>query len=305
MAPPPKDVLFGPIKDWGKGYSKALLEFDGEGGVKIRRQYVLENVANWITIEKEYRAEEETLRVVDGPSAEKAIEILNKVVVIQDSIVNRELDSFDFKYNRAEKEDKILDSITVRPKRLDSRMVEAMIYEWVFSTPKSKLRRMEPDTVKEQLERLETKIEDTEEKDSKVQKVKSINSIKKRKNLKTRSLKKEKKKVLGQVVIRQLKEELKVGLVVLAVPRPFQEMEWAEDLSSSDKEEEAKELMERLIEGQEAIVDGDEEMKEEEVIVEVKGDSIISDKSRTELEVAQVIRRNTITIKEVGELKYE
>ncbi|KAF8415692.1 hypothetical protein EV426DRAFT_722074 [Tirmania nivea] len=139
MAPPPKGVLFGPIKDWGKGHSKALLEFDGEGGVKMRRQYVLEDIANWITvpkfgeksqkIEKECRAEEETLRVVDGPSAERAIEILNKVVVIQDSAVKEELDGFDFEYNRAEKEDDILDSIIVRPKRPNGRVVEAMICE--------------------------------------------------------------------------------------------------------------------------------------------------------------------------------
>ncbi|KAF8422252.1 hypothetical protein EV426DRAFT_718285 [Tirmania nivea] len=265
MALPLKGVLFGPIKDWGKGYSKALLEFNGEGEFWSSEKRVRKSKrgkGDWdlytSQIEKECRVEEETLRVVDGPSAERAIEILNKEVVIQDGIVNGELDGFNFKYNRTEKEDKILDSITVRPKRPDGRIVEAMICKWVFSTPKSKLRRTELDIVKEQLERLETKIKGTKEKD--------------RKNLKTRSLKKEKKKVLGQVVIRQLEEELGVGLVVLAILRPFEEIEWAEDLLSSDKEKEVKEFTKRLVERQKAVVDSDEEMEEEEVIVGVKGD---------------------------------
>ncbi|RPB23802.1 hypothetical protein L211DRAFT_222651 [Terfezia boudieri ATCC MYA-4762] len=50
MASPPKDVLFGPIQDWGLGHSKLTLEFDGEGGVKKRRQYSLEDVTNWVAI---------------------------------------------------------------------------------------------------------------------------------------------------------------------------------------------------------------------------------------------------------------
>ena len=42
-----KVVLFGPIRDWGNSESNVLLEFDGEGGVKKRRQFVLEDVASW------------------------------------------------------------------------------------------------------------------------------------------------------------------------------------------------------------------------------------------------------------------
>ena len=42
-----KGVLFGPIRNWSNGESKVLLKFDGEGRVKKRRQFVLEEVVNW------------------------------------------------------------------------------------------------------------------------------------------------------------------------------------------------------------------------------------------------------------------
>ena len=47
MGPLNKGVLFGPIRNRGSGESKILLKFDRERGVKKRRQFVLEDVANW------------------------------------------------------------------------------------------------------------------------------------------------------------------------------------------------------------------------------------------------------------------
>ena len=46
MAPLNNGVLFSPIRNWGNGESKILLEFDGEGEAKKRRQFVLEDAAN-------------------------------------------------------------------------------------------------------------------------------------------------------------------------------------------------------------------------------------------------------------------
>ncbi|RPB18454.1 hypothetical protein L211DRAFT_854129 [Terfezia boudieri ATCC MYA-4762] len=137
MAPPPKGILFGPVQDWGKGSSKVLLEFDGEDGVKKIRQYILEDVTKWHLVpeflekgnkalgqvisnsrhlekewegniswehhvsqlEKENREEEEVIKVVDGPSVERAIEILNRGIVIQDGSVNRLLEGFNFEHS--------------------------------------------------------------------------------------------------------------------------------------------------------------------------------------------------------------
>ena len=47
MPPLNKGVLFGPIRNWSNGESKILLEFDSEGRVQKRRQFVLQNMAGW------------------------------------------------------------------------------------------------------------------------------------------------------------------------------------------------------------------------------------------------------------------
>ena len=46
MVKPPKGVIFGPLTNWGTGGSKALFEYDGEGGVKKVKQFVLEDISN-------------------------------------------------------------------------------------------------------------------------------------------------------------------------------------------------------------------------------------------------------------------
>jgi len=54
MAPQPhsRGVLFSSVKDWGQGSTTLLLELDGEGDLKMRRQLTLENETNWLAILK-------------------------------------------------------------------------------------------------------------------------------------------------------------------------------------------------------------------------------------------------------------
>jgi len=46
MVRPPKGVIFGPLTNWEAGGSKALFEYDGEGGVKKVKQFMLEDITN-------------------------------------------------------------------------------------------------------------------------------------------------------------------------------------------------------------------------------------------------------------------
>ncbi|KAF8433146.1 hypothetical protein BGX38DRAFT_1146219 [Terfezia claveryi] len=141
MAPPLQGVLFGPIKDWGKGSSKVLLEFE-EGGVKKRRQFALEDITSWHEVPEfrergtkalvqagrnserakqewsgegdwelhisqlEWRGsqDEETIRVRDSFSAKRAIEILTRGIAIQDGAINGQLEGLDFEYTKEDKE---------------------------------------------------------------------------------------------------------------------------------------------------------------------------------------------------------
>ncbi|RPB20405.1 hypothetical protein L211DRAFT_870687 [Terfezia boudieri ATCC MYA-4762] len=163
MAPPPRGVLYGPIKDWEKGSSKVLLELGEEGGGQWT-QFVLENVSNWHNIpefgergrrallqagsnienrrrewigdedwdihisrqERLGREEEEVLRVKDGLSAERAMEILTKGLAIQDTSVNGHLEGFDVAY--------------IRPMRADGSVLDGMSRRWILAIPKAKKR---------------------------------------------------------------------------------------------------------------------------------------------------------------------
>ncbi|KAF8442666.1 hypothetical protein BGX38DRAFT_1314369 [Terfezia claveryi] len=175
MAPPPRGVVFGPIKDWGKGGCKLLLEHDGEGGLKKRRQYTMEDVAGWALIpefrergeealsqaivnteharargewrgegdwcmhisqvEKDLRDEEEAIKVMDGPSAERAVEILKRSITIQDGTVNGQLEGYDVEYQKSDGDDG----------------------SWRASRKRGGARTAR--TAKEQLARLETELE--------------------------------------------------------------------------------------------------------------------------------------------------
>ena len=124
-----------------------LLEFDSEGGVKGRRQYVLEDVAAWYTIsafgeegaevlrnvyrraqilkkdwningswdndiiwaEREGIEEEESLKVIDEGSVKKAIEILNARIAIQYLASSKEVREVDTLHLTKEDGDRTLE----------------------------------------------------------------------------------------------------------------------------------------------------------------------------------------------------
>ncbi|RPB19948.1 hypothetical protein L211DRAFT_579326 [Terfezia boudieri ATCC MYA-4762] len=176
LAPPPRGVVYGPIKDWGKGSCKLLLDFSSKEGVKGRRQYVIEDVAGWAAIsefgekgrkaleqavsntelarenwkgegdwcryisqaERDLREEEEVIRVTDGPSAERAVEILARAVAIQDGAANGQLEGYEVEYQTADKEDEIYESITVRPAKATGGAMFGTVHHWTLTTPKGK-----------------------------------------------------------------------------------------------------------------------------------------------------------------------
>ncbi|KAF8425268.1 hypothetical protein EV426DRAFT_708895 [Tirmania nivea] len=182
MAPPPKGVLFGPIKDWGLGHSKLILEFDGEDGVKKVRQYVLEDMAGWYrvpefgdrgkdtlegagvrTARTNNEEEEEVLRVTDGPSAERAIELLDRGLIIQDAAANGELDGLDVEVVSTERNGDLLETITVKPRRPDGEAVESWAHTWQLSTPSKARRRAAEGTVRQQVEIIMGIVDEEEE----------------------------------------------------------------------------------------------------------------------------------------------
>lgn len=50
MVPLLRGVFYGPVKDWGKGGYKLLLEHEGEEGIRKRRLYLPKNVENWVSV---------------------------------------------------------------------------------------------------------------------------------------------------------------------------------------------------------------------------------------------------------------
>ncbi|RPB21375.1 hypothetical protein L211DRAFT_851551 [Terfezia boudieri ATCC MYA-4762] len=252
MAPPPRGVLFGPILDWGKGSSKVLLEVNDDGGIRRTRQYVLEEVTKWHLVpgfgeegsrallqvcanterckrewqggedwdlyisqqERQGREDEEILRVKDGPSAERAIEILGKGIAIQDSSVNGRLEGFDFTYEQAEVEDNMLESITVRPMRPDGSVLDGMTHRWTLSTPRP-VRRGLQGMVAQEMEGLEARMEGVQEE------AESGSEDERRKKRNTRLGKKP--RLEGSLTLRDLDTEYGGGLEP-AKARPLREV---------------------------------------------------------------------------------
>jgi len=200
MAPHPRGVLFGPVKDWGQGSTKLLLESDGEGDLKVRRQLTLENVTNWLSIpkfqelggevtlatavststrqcqefageglfelvvtsiERKGRGDEEIFEVVDDTTAERAIELLNRGLVIQDEAANGSMEGLDVQHQTMETLDEVLESIVIRPLKPSGEPVEDMGYQLNLSTPRRMIRR-ETGTPAVQLARIEQVLEKDE-----------------------------------------------------------------------------------------------------------------------------------------------
>ena len=181
MPPLNKGVLFGPIRNWGNGESKVLLEFDREGGEKKRRQFVLEDVASWHLIgafgeevaealrnahrraqilkkdgdanrfwdhditqkERNGREEEEMIKVVDEVWVKRAIEILNAGIAIQDLASCEEVKGVDVLHLTKEEGDQTLKRVFIRVKDNNGAAVTGGEYMWDLTTPKSKSKRRE------------------------------------------------------------------------------------------------------------------------------------------------------------------
>ena len=165
MAPYPRGVLFGPVKDWGQGSTKLLLESDGEGDLKVRRQLTLENVMNWLamsrfqeiggeaalamamstatrryakydgegsfqmavtSLERKGTGDEVRFEVVDDNTAERAIELLYRGLAIQDEVANGSMEGLDIQYQVMEITDEVLESIVVRPLKLSGEPVDQL-----------------------------------------------------------------------------------------------------------------------------------------------------------------------------------
>ena len=230
------------------------MEFDDEGGMKKRRQFVLKDVTNWhlvsafgeegaealrnshrrtqimkkdgdangswnhdITqLECEGREEEEAIKVVDQTSAKRAIEILNASIAIQDLASCEEVKGVDIVHLTKEEADKTLERIIIRVKDNNGASVTGGEYTWDLTTPKSKLKRREKlgETPAQQLAKLEKRIEGIEEGDG------SDNETMAKK------MARKGKRVLRKdgTSLSQLEEELGLGFIELAVPRPFEKV---------------------------------------------------------------------------------
>ena len=153
MVRPLKGVIFGLLTNWGAGGSKAPFEYDGEGGVKKVKQFVLEKISNWhviprftdlkgperltaaaqrtiaryeqateedgswdeknISMERLGRAEEEIIRVIDETTAERAIEILECSYLIQDATLHKDFKEASCQYEQQDSTDNVLERIVV------------------------------------------------------------------------------------------------------------------------------------------------------------------------------------------------
>ena len=218
MALHSRGVLFGPVKDWGQGRTKLVLECDGEGDLEVRRQLTLENVTNWLSIPKFQelggevalttamststrqckrfagegsfelavtsiqrmgKENEETSEVVDDFTAERAIELLNRGLVIHNEAPNGSMEGLDVQHQTMEMLDKVLESIVIRPLKPSGGPVEDMGYQLNLATPRRMIKK-EIGTPAVQLARIEEALGKDEymEPDNEVMRKKSVKQSK-------------------------------------------------------------------------------------------------------------------------------
>jgi len=80
-------------------------EFSGEGSFELAVT----------SIERNGRGDEETFEVVYDTTTERAIELLNRELVIQDEAANGSLEGLDVQHQMIETLDEVLESIVIRP----------------------------------------------------------------------------------------------------------------------------------------------------------------------------------------------
>jgi len=242
MVRPPKGVIFGPLTNWGAGGSKALFEYDGEGGVKKVKQFVLEDISNWnviprfmdltgperltaaakrtitryeqateedgswdkkiMSMERLGRAEEETICVIDETTAERAIEILERSYLIQDATLHEDFNEASCQYEQQDSADNVLERIVVRGKTA------------ILNTPKHHrmITPAVPMTSAEIMERIDEIPEDSED------------EVSDNEAIRRKTRRNEKRPVPAGTSLETLNRKYDMDLYEPAVPRPTAEI---------------------------------------------------------------------------------
>jgi len=102
---------------------------------------------------------------VDDSTAERAIELLSRGLVIQDEAANGSMEGLDVQHQTMETLDEVLESIIIRALKPSGEPVENMGYQLSLSTPK-RITRKETGTPAVQLARIEEALEKDEEMES-------------------------------------------------------------------------------------------------------------------------------------------
>jgi len=130
-------------------------EFAGEGSFELAV----------ISIERKGREDEEIFEVVDDTTAERAIELLNRGLVIQDEAAKGSMEGLDVQHQMMETLDEVLESIVIRPLKPSGEPVDDMGYQLNLSTPKRATRKV-TGTPAAQLARIEEALEKDEDMES-------------------------------------------------------------------------------------------------------------------------------------------
>ena len=163
------------------------------------------------SIERKGRGDEETFEVVDDTMAERAIELLNRGLVIQDEAVNGSIEGLDVQHQMMETLDEVLESIMFRPLKPSEEPLDDMGYQINLSTPK-RMTRKETETLVVQLARIEEALKGDED-------MESDNEV-----MRKKSAKKSKGKLTkGRVTLKMLNEKMEI-LGKKVEPRKFEEV---------------------------------------------------------------------------------
>jgi len=178
-------------------------EFTGEGSFELAVT----------SIERKGRGDEETFEVVDDTTVERAIELLNRGLVIQDEAANGSMEGLEVQHQTMETLDEVLEFIVIRPLKPSGEPVEDMGYQLNLSTPKRMIRK-EIGTPAVQLAR----IEEASEKDEDME---SDNEV-----MRKKSAKKGKGKLTrGEVTLDMLEKKMDI-FEEATEPRKFDEVRY-------------------------------------------------------------------------------
>ena len=166
--------------------------------------------------EREGREEEEMIKVVDEVSVKRTIEILNASIAIQDLASCEEVQGVDVLHLTKEEEDGTLERVIIRVKDNNEASVTGGEYMWDLTTHKSKSKKRKRlmGMLAQQLANLEMRMEEIKEEDGSNNETIAKKTARKGKKV----LRKD------RTSLSQMEEELRLGFMKPAVPRPFEEV---------------------------------------------------------------------------------